>query len=128
MADHYSMIHPSTPLCTSSVKNRKSFHSLLFFPPTFRRHCKQYLPGDIQTLMKKQVIKENILVIDLDLEDSKHIFNVDVMQSDGTFSSLHTTIKIARCLETEYLQNVKAFGKIVAATSASGVRKIDGNH
>jgi hypothetical protein len=56
------------------------------------------------------------------------MINVDVMQPSGLFDDLHSTIKISRCLDKPYLCNGKAFGKVVAATSTSGIRKLDGNH
>lgn len=101
---------------------------IYFFSTTFKQHCKQYLQGDIQTLTQEQIVKENVLVIDLDSDGTPCVINVDVMQSDGRFNILHSTIKISRCLDHNYLFNRKAFGKVVAAISTSGIRKQDGNH
>lgn len=125
---HFSMVHPSTPFCPSSDITRAAFRSMLFFSSTFKRHCKQYIPGDIQTMSEEQIRTDNILVIDMNTETSACVINVDVMQANGSFNKLHSTIKITKLLDEKYLSNCKEFGKVVDRFSSSGIRKLDGNH
>lgn len=128
VGQHYSMVHPSTPFCPNSDIKQSAFRSSLFFLASFRWHCKQYLSGDIQIMLPEQIVKDNILVIDLDLDDSAWMINVDVMQANGKFDNLHSTLKINRCVVEQNLLHGKAFGEVVAAKSNSGIRKMDGNH
>ena len=99
-ARHFSMIHPDTPLCLPSAYRDKHYYcSLLHFSPTFKCHCKQYIYGDIQHLEMDQITNEKVYLVDLESVNSPVMFDVDVMQCDGYFTNLHTTIKITRCVE-----------------------------
>ena len=71
---------------------------MLFHVATFKRRCKQYLPGDIQCLSPLKIIQDNIYVVDLDLDDVPKLLFVDIMKFDGVFNKLHSTIKFSSTL------------------------------
>ena len=64
----------------------------------------------------------------MDEDQHSSIFNVDVMQNNGLFNNLHTILKITECTDNQYLSHGKAFGKVVASTNSSGIRKSNGNN
>lgn len=102
-AQHYSMFDPNTPFCLSTYTCRKCFRSVLFHCSTFRCHCKQYLPTDIHVLNKKQIELDGVYLLDLDDKDHEIGFYVDVMQNNGMFTNLHSTIRISRTHDIDFL-------------------------
>jgi len=79
-------------------------------------------------LTADQIINNNIYVVNLDLENIPKLLFVDVMQSNGTFNNLHSTIKINKYTNNEYLSNAKKFGVYVPLSTSTEIRKLDGNH
>lgn len=73
----------------------------------------------------KQLTDPNILIDDFEQGDNPIMLNDDVMWNSCRFTNLDSTLKITRCKDESFLDNVKKFNKVVAKTHKSSVRSDD---
>lgn len=128
-AVHYSFIHPDVPFVSSKVSKTEDFRELLFAASTFGNKTKQYLPGDTAFLTKQHIQDEDVYVVDIDNVTQPVMFNVQVMENDGSLNFIHTTIKVTKSQDSAFQKSTIEFARMIASRQGNGkgVRTSDGN-
>jgi hypothetical protein len=126
-AEHISITSSETPLVSTKF-SREECRERLLRSYTYKTWCKQFVKGDVFEITPKQIVDENIFVINTEFTTVPTYIKVIVMGPDNSNTDIITSIKVCgNTCSNEVKQEARIINCAFRRKKTNQTRNKDGN-